>query len=34
MAKTRGMFPRWNTSQGFYSLHDNIIGENRKNYIY
>ncbi len=29
MAKVRKMFPGGNTSQGFYSLHDNIIGSNR-----
>lgn len=29
MAKIRRMFPGGNTSQGFYSLHDNIIGANR-----
>ena len=29
MVKIRRMFPGGNTSQGFYSFHDNIIGENR-----
>lgn len=29
MAKVRKMFPGGNTSQGFYSLHDNIIGSDR-----
>lgn len=29
MAKIRRMFPGGNTSQGFYSLHDNIISDNR-----
>lgn len=29
MAKVRRMFPGGNTSQGFYSLHDNIIGPER-----
>lgn len=30
MAKIRRIFPGGNTSKGFVSLHDNIIGENRK----
>ena len=30
MAKIRRIFPGGNTSQGFFSLHNNIIGENRK----
>lgn len=30
MMKFRRMFPGGNTSQGFVSFHDNIIGENRK----
>jgi hypothetical protein len=29
MAKVRRMFPGGNTANGFYSLHDNIIGPNR-----
>ncbi len=29
MAKFRRMFPGGNTANGFYSLHDNIIGPNR-----
>ena len=29
MPKIRRMFPGGNTSQGFVSFHDNIIGENR-----
>src|SRR5699024_7850035 len=29
MSKIRRMFPGGNTCQGFYSLHNNIIGENR-----
>lgn len=30
MARVRRMFPGGNTSEGFYSLHDNIIDKNRK----
>ena len=30
MAKIRRIFPGGNTSQGFFSLHNNIPGENRK----
>lgn len=30
MSKLRRIFPGGNTSQGFYSLHDNIIGSDRK----
>ena len=30
MAKVRRAFPGGNISQGFYSLHDNIIGPNRR----
>lgn len=30
MAKVRRMFPGGNTANGFYSLHSNIISENRK----
>lgn len=30
MAKLRRIFPGGNTSKGFYSLHDNIIGPNKK----
>lgn len=30
MEKLRRVFPGGNTSKGFYSFHDNIIGENRK----
>src|SRR5690554_4834483 len=33
MIKVRRMFPGGNTSQGFYSFHDNIIGSN-KNMLY
>ncbi len=29
MGKVRRMFPGGNTSEGFYSFHDNIIDENR-----
>lgn len=29
MSKIRRMFPGGNTSQGFYSFHDNIIGLDR-----
>ena len=30
MTKIKRIFPGGNTSEGFYSFHDNIIGENRK----
>ncbi|GFN34727.1 hypothetical protein [Tepidimicrobium xylanilyticum] len=30
MVKIRRMFPGGNTADGFYSLHDNILGSNRK----
>lgn len=30
MARVKRMFPGGNTANGFYSLHDNIIGQNRK----